>query len=136
MKKRLFTLVFTLNFIITGCFNYRDINRVLFETAVLIDIDENDNIILYTESFKAFKGTAQGVEQGVRLLNRAEGKTLFEAVRNLNLASGFKHNYTQNKALMFSERAARKGLKTVLDFIDRDQEFLVRPYVFVYIGIV
>lgn len=134
MKKKLIVLATSIVFTFTGCFNYRDINRVLFDTAVLIDIDENDEIIIYTESFKSFKGTAQGVEQGVRLINKARGKTLFEAVRNMNLSSGYKHNYTQNKALMFSERAAQKGLGKVLDFIDRDQEFLVRPFVFVYLG--
>jgi Ger(x)C family germination protein len=134
MKIRLFALILVVILTFTGCFDYKDINRVLFDMAVLIDINENDEIVLYTETFKPFKGTAQGVEQGVRLLNKIEGKTIFEAIRNLNLTSGYRHNYTQNKALIFSERAARKGLKAILDFIDRDQEFLVRPYVFVYIG--
>ncbi|WP_163191932.1 Ger(x)C family spore germination protein [Clostridium thermarum] len=134
MKMRLLSMVLAVVFLFTGCFNYRDINRVMFDLAVLIDIDENDNVVLYTETFKPFKGTAQGAEQGVRLINKIEGKTIFEAIRNLSLASGYKHNYTQNKALIFSERAARKGLKPVLDFIDRDQEFLIRPFVFVYLG--
>ena len=134
MKKKFFVLILSTMFFLTGCFNYQDINRVLFDITVLVDIDDDDNIMIYTESFKSFKGTAQGVEQGVRLINKMDGKTFFEAVRNLNLASGYRHNYTQNKALIFSERAAKKGLKTILDFIDRDQEFLVRPYVFVFIG--
>lgn len=134
MKFRLIAIILVIIFTFTGCFSYRDINRVLFDLAILIDIDDNGNIILYTECFKAFKGVSQGIEQGVRIVNRVEGKTIFEAVRNSNLDSGYKHNYTQNKAIIFTERAARRGLKDVLDFLDRDQEFLIRPYVFVYMG--
>lgn len=134
MKTRLLAIVLVIMFTFTGCFNYRDVNRVLYVMSLLIDLDESDNVILYIEAFKAFKGVSQGVEQGTRIVNRVQGKTLYEAVRNANLGAGYKHNYTQNKAIIFTERAARKGLKQVLDFLDRDQEFLIRPYVFVYIG--
>lgn len=134
MKVRLLAMALIIMVTFTGCFSYRDINRVLFDLAILIDIDDNDNIIVYTECFKAFKGVSQGIEQGVRIITRAEGKTIFEAIRNSNLDSGYKHYYSQNKAIIFTERAARKGLKTVLDFLDRDQQFIIRPYVFVYIG--
>ncbi|OPJ60096.1 Ger(x)C family spore germination protein [Clostridium oryzae] len=121
-------------FLMSGCFNYRDINKQVYVTAFLVDIDETDNIVLYNESFKPYKSTSQGVETGVRLVSKGIGKTLFEAERDLNLSSSYKNNYTQNKAIIFSERAARKGLDKFIDFIDRDQELLIRPHVFVYLG--
>ncbi len=120
-------------FIMSSCFSYQDINKVIFITALVIDVDREGGIILYTEAFKGIRGLApQGTD--VRVLFQGEGKTMFEAVRNMNATSSYKLNYTQNKAVIFTQRAAELGLDTYKDFLDRDQELLLRPYVAVYLG--
>lgn len=55
-------------------------------------------------------------------------------MRNINLGSSYKTNETQNKAVIFTERAAEYGIDNFVDFIDRDQELLVRPYICVLRG--
>ena len=43
-------------FIMSSCFSYRDINRVLFVTALMIDVDDTGKSILYAEAFKGIRG--------------------------------------------------------------------------------
>ncbi len=64
-------------------------------------------------------------------IQRNRGGYYFEAIRNINLGSSYKLNYSQNKAIIFSERAAKYGLDNFIDLLDRDQEFLMRQYMFV-----
>lgn len=121
------------SFTMSACFSYKDINKVLFITALVIDIDNSGNPVLYAEAFKGVRGgTPQGMDE--RILLKGTGKTMFEAVRNMNATSSYKLNYTQNKAIIFTQKAAELGLDNFIDFLDRDQELLIRPYIAVYLG--
>ncbi|MBZ9689078.1 Ger(x)C family spore germination protein [Clostridium estertheticum] len=120
-------------FSMSSCFSYRDINKVLFITALIIDVDNDGNPILYGEAFKGTRGaTPVGTDE--RILYKGIGKTVFEAVRNMNSTSSYKFNYTQNKAIIFTQKAAEYGIDNFIDFLDRDQELLIRPYIAVYLG--
>lgn len=120
-------------FIMSSCFSYRDINTVSFVTAMLIDIDDNGWPIVYAEAFKGNKGSAaQGMDQ--RVLFRGKGKTMFEAIRDMNAISSYKLNFTQNKVILFTQKTAEFGVSDFVDFLDRDQELLLRPYIGVYVG--
>lgn len=114
----------------TGCFNYRDINKLLFATSVIVDIDQGNQPVLYVEAFRAIEGT----ESGERLIFRGRGKTVFEALRNITLGTSFKINVTQNRVLIFTQKAAEYGIDNFLDFFHRDQEFINRQYVCIYSG--
>ena len=117
----------------SGCFSYRDINRLLFVTCIIIDVDSNNNPIIYSEAYKGLRGgTPQGTDE--RILFQGQGKTMFEVVRNMNATSSYKLNFTQNKAIIFTQRAAEDGLNNFIDFLDRDQELLIRPYIAIYLG--
>lgn len=118
--------------LLTGCFSYRDINKILFVTAVLIDVDKDKKPILYCEAFKAKAGDEKGA--GDRIIFKGKGKTCFEAIRDISLGSSFKLNYTQNKVIIFSSKAAEYGVDNFIDFFDRDQELLIRPVISVYQG--
>jgi Ger(x)C family germination protein len=119
---------------LSGCFNYRDINKIVFITAMVIDIDKEDNIVLYTEAFKPTRETTKDSGKGQRVLYKGKGKTLFEAIRDNSLASSYKANYTQNRAIIITQKAAEVGVDKFIDFIDRDQELLLRSNMFVYVG--
>ncbi|MCB2299988.1 Ger(x)C family spore germination protein [Clostridium tagluense] len=133
-KKILLIALIIMNcFSMTSCFSYRDINKVLFITALIIDVDNMGNPILYAEAFKGIRGVSpQGMDE--RILFKGTGKTIFEAVRNMNATSSYKLNYTQNKAIIFTQKAAEFGLDNFIDILDRDQEFLIRPYIAIYLG--
>jgi len=123
--------ILTLSFLLTGCFNYRDINRLIFVTALFIDIDDNDNIIMYAEAFSSSRGTGEAAGQETRVVFKGIGETMFEAIREMATTSSFKLNYTQNKAVVFSEKAAKYGLNKFIDILIRDQELLVRQFIYI-----
>lgn len=130
MKKILYILILSL--FLTGCFSYRDVNRVVFVTSIGIDLDEENKPILYAEAFASMRPTkeiAGGAE--TRVVFSCSGETIFEAIRNLNRTSALKLNYTQNKAIIFSEKAAKYGLDNFLDVLIRDQELLLRKYLYI-----
>jgi Ger(x)C family germination protein len=116
----------------TSCFSYKDIDKVLFVTALMIDVDEDGNPIVYSECFSSIRDANQGIEE--RVLFKGNGKTIFEAVRDMNSLATFKINYTQNKVVIFTAKAAESGIADFIDFLDRDQELLVRPYIAVFRG--
>ena len=43
MKKIALCLIIMCSLIFTGCFNYRDINKLVFSIALVVDIDEDNN---------------------------------------------------------------------------------------------
>ncbi|MCY6959729.1 Ger(x)C family spore germination protein [Clostridium brassicae] len=117
----------------SGCFNYKDINKVLFVTTVIMDIDEENKPVVYDEVFKANAGN-KGPGNDTRLIFKGEGKTMFEGARDMSLMSSYKLNYTQNKVLVFTKRAAEYGLDNFIDFFERDQELIIRPSICIYDG--
>lgn len=130
MRKVILCLWIALSLLFTGCFNYRDINKLIFATAIVIDIDNNNNPIVYIEAFRSVEGTASGE----RVAFRGEGKTVFEALRTITLRTSYRINVTQAKVYVFSQKAAEYGIDNFIDFFHRDQEFLIRPYICIYVG--
>lgn len=128
------TILFFLCSLLNGCFNYVDINNVIFVTALIIDIDEEGKPVIYVEGFHSFRSNETNSEKGERIFYTSTGETLFDAVRELNTVASYKLNYTQNKAIIFTERIARQGIKEFIDFLHRDQELLLRSYIMVYEG--
>lgn len=136
MKKLVMFLaeLLTLNMLLTGCYSYKDLNRVVFATSVVIDEDGAGNPILYIEAFQPVRMSNKESGKGERLLFRSTGKTIFEAIRDADVSTSYKINFTQNKAVIFTKRAAESGIDKYMDIFDRSVEFIIRQYVYVYLG--
>lgn len=134
MKKVFLLLLFVISFTLEGCFNYRDLEKALYVTSVIVDSSDENTVEIYAEAFRPFRSSQSASGKGERILFKGKGKTAFEAVRDLNLTSSYKLNFTQNKVIIYTKRAAEKGLDSTIDFFDRDQEFLLRTYVVVFTG--
>lgn len=134
MKKAVQLLLIICTLFLCGCYNYKDMNRVFFATAVIIDIDENGIITSIGENFKAYRG--QGEKQGteVKVLLEGKGITLFDAFNKIVRSASYQIDYTQLKAVIFTERAAKYGLDNFVDTLDRDQKSTLRLFLFVYDG--
>lgn len=130
-NRAIISLVILSSFLLGGCFSYKDINKLIFITAVIVDIDKDNRPVIYIEGFKPYRSTVQGSEKGQRVLVRGSGKTAYEALRDINLSTSFRLNYTQYKALVFTKKAAMYGIDNWLDIFERDQEFVIRPYLLV-----
>lgn len=126
MKKVIlcFSIISTILF--NGCFNYRDIDKIIYVTTVIVDMDGSKNPILYIEAFKPSRGGQGSSGKGERVIFQGTGKTIFEIVRDVGLSSSYKLNYTQNRGVIFTQKAAEEGLDNFIDFFYRDQETVVR----------
>jgi germination protein, Ger(x)C family len=134
MKKFFLYFIISTTFLLNGCFNYKDIDKVLFVTSVIVDIDNNNSPVIYVEAFKPTRGGSGESGKGERILYNGSGKTIFEIARDLNLSSSYKINYSQNRGIIFTQKAAEKCLSDFIDFFDRDQELVVRADFLVYKG--
>lgn len=135
--KRIVSLVLILlitSTTLVGCFSYNEINELTFVTSAIFDIDDSGNVILYLDCMKPYRNTNESSDNGKRIVYKGIGKTALEAIRNVNMASSYKINFTQNRALIFTEAAAKKGIDKFLSLIDNDQHFQVKPYAFVFFG--
>lgn len=136
-KRRRYSLLLVLLFIpllLTGCFDYHDINKVTFPTSIIFDIDDLGEAIVYLDCIKPYRSTNDSSDKGRRIIYKGQGKTALEALSDINRVSSFKLDYTQTRAYIFTEKASRKGIKKFLDLINNNSEFSMKPSAFVYYG--
>lgn len=119
---------------LSGCFNYNEINTVTFTTSTIFDIDDLGRVVVYLDCVKPYRNTNESSDNGKRIIYKGVGKTALEAIRDINVAASYKINFSQNRAIIFTEAAARQGINKYLNLINNDQEFKVKPYMFVYFG--
>lgn len=134
MRKRLICCLLTICIFMSGCFSYSDIDKVLFVTSMIIDTQSDGQVVLYIEAFKPFRSSSKDSAKGQRITFKGTGKTIYEVMKDLNLSSSYKLNYTQNNIIIFSQNAAEQGLTDYFDVLSRDQELLIRPFVAVFTG--
>ena len=120
--------------LLTGCFDYHDINKVTFPTSIIFDVDDLGQEIVYLDCIKPYRSTNDSSDKGRRIIYKGVGKTALEALNDINRASSFKLDYTQTRAYFFTEKASRKGIKKFLDLINNNSEFSMKPSTFVYYG--
>ncbi|WP_297631169.1 Ger(x)C family spore germination protein [uncultured Clostridium sp.] len=131
---KLIVLILVILLMLAGCYNYNDINNATFVTSVVFDLDPLDNVIVYMDCVKPYRNNNESSDNGKRIIYKGQGKTILEAIRDVNMASTYKINFTQNRAIIFTEAAAKKGVNKFLSILNNDQEFLFKPYMFVYFG--
>ncbi|MDF2504495.1 Ger(x)C family spore germination protein [Clostridium sp.] len=134
MKKMFMCLFLVASIFLNGCYSYVDINNVVFVTSVIFDIDEDNKPVIYLEIFKSLRATSKAAETGQRIVLKGTGKTAYEALNDINLASSYEINYTQNKAIIYTKKAAAQGIESYLDIFRRDTSAIIKPYILVYDG--
>ena len=123
------TILLSINLL--GCFNYKDINRTIFVTAIGIDVDDVDNYTFYVETFIPSRGEQIEVGDEKKTLLKVSSKSIFEAARNLSLMTNYVFSYSQCRGIIFTEKAAEHGLDSFLDLFIRSQSLPLRAYIFI-----
>lgn len=119
---------------LTGCYNYREINKITFVTSVIFDRDQYNNVILYLDCVTPYRNANESSDKGKRVVFGGKGKTALEAIRDINVQSSNDLNFTQVRSYIFTEDAAIHGIDRYLDLIENNQEFGYKTYMFVYFG--
>lgn len=99
--------------LLTGCWNYIDIDEHFVVLGVIID-KEDDEFVMYIEVSKA-KGGAEA--EMITRIESARGKTLFEALRNASLKMGSKMYWGHTMTYIISEKVAKESISEALNFL-------------------
>lgn len=127
-------IVIFLPFLLIGCFDYSDINKVTFATSTIFDVDDIGRIVVYLDCVKPFRSTNESSDKGRRIVYKGVGRTVSEAISDIGSVSSYNLELSQSRAYIFTEKAARKGIKNYLDVINSKSEFQMKPSAFVYYG--
>lgn len=122
MKKIMLIITLLIILIVcTSCIDSRELNELGIITATALDI-ENEKIILTVEIVIP-PATEQGspIEDKVRYI-QSTGDTIFDAYRNVTLEFDRKLYLPHNKALIFGEEFAKRGIGDYIDFYLTDAE--------------
>ncbi|MCT4509835.1 MAG: Ger(x)C family spore germination protein [Tepidibacter sp.] len=119
-NKIIFFMIPISMFILSGCWNYREINDVNIINGAAVDFfEEKDEYVLSVEVIKPLAGQDFKLEADIV---SEKGKSIFDAVRNMVVHSGKKGYWPHAKVFIISKEIAKKGVIEVIDFINRDAE--------------
>ncbi|MGG6313060.1 Ger(x)C family spore germination protein [Paenibacillus macerans] len=108
-------------FSLTGCWNYREVDKVSTVAGIAIDKGEKDNEIMLTVEVVDSKGGEDSMHTGSQLVSLS-GHTMFEIVRRMITESGMRMYWAHAKSIILSEEIARSGAAKVIDWYVRDSE--------------
>lgn len=120
MKKILFIIPLIL--LLTGCYNYREINELAIVSGISITKEGND-IKLTTEVINPKKEQdASSGEEPEFITYTKKAKSIQEAIRKMIQESPRKMYGAHIEILIIDEKIAKKDLMDILDFFARDPE--------------
>lgn len=125
----LFLEMALLVFALTGCWSYREVDKLAIVLGMAIDKGENDNYLITVEIVNL---QTQGKDVSITSKRmQMEGQTIFDALRNTIKISGKRLYFSHIKVLILSKEVAMEGIVKVLDFFSRDSESRLTLHVLV-----
>ena len=123
MKKTKITLLIVLMiaaaFACSGCWSYREVDKLSIVAGVAIDKGVNNRYEITVEVVKVSAGKETKMTPETF---SAEGKTLFDATRNIISISGKRLYWSHTKVVIICEEIARESISKVLEWYNRDAE--------------
>jgi spore germination protein KC len=123
MKKTrivLLTFIILINSILaTGCWNYREIDRFSIVAGIAIDKGTKNQFQMTVEIIQISAGKESKITSKTIT---AEGKTMFDAARNMIALSGKKLYWAHAKVIILSKEVASEGVTKALEWYNRDSE--------------
>ena len=115
----LIVLIVIISFMSIGCWNYREVDKLSIVAGVAIDKGADNQYELTAEVIKISAG--KETKMSSETLS-AEGKTLFDAARNIISISGKRLYWSHTKVIIICEEIARESISKVLEWYNRDSE--------------
>lgn len=108
--------------LLTGCWNYNELNNLAICTGIAIDKNENNyEITFLVSNAKKNEVSAKEGEAGTTTYN-GTGETIKEAINDIKLKMPFKPYTGHLVVTVISENIAKEGLESILDYLARDTE--------------
>jgi spore germination protein KC len=134
MRKIAVILFLIPSFLLTGCWNAREINELGFVLSIGLDkTDDGFKVTAQMASPDTFSKTPSG--SGSQKTNKpfwiitSTGKTIFEAIRNMASISSRRIFWAHIKVIIISEELARSNTLEIFDFFTRNPELRLRTLI-------
>lgn len=128
--KKIIILILPL-LLLTGCYNYRELNDLAIATAIEIDKVDDEFKLLVQVANPKNQNDVSSSNQPKFVTFEATGKTLQEAFRNIIKESSKKIYGMHIQLLVITENIAKEDLDSMLDFLFRNTEIRKEFYVVV-----
>ena len=106
--------------LLTGCWNYKEVEKLAIVAGVAIDKNGEDKVLVTTEIVSVQQEKGQSALKPVYI--QAVGVTFFDAARAMIALQGKRIYWSHAKVIIISEEIAKEGISKVLDFVNRDAE--------------
>lgn len=106
--------------ILSGCWDYKEVEKLEIVSGVAIDKTKEDQVIVTAEIVDIQQDQKQSRLKSVYI--QAAGKTFFDAARAMIGIQGKKLYWSHAKVVIISEDIAKEGMGRVIDFINRNAE--------------
>ncbi len=127
MNKLKYLIVLLVPLLLTGCYNYQELNDLAITTGVSIDYDkETEEFIVIAQVINPVKEQDAKSSNETSFINyESKGKSLREAIRTIILDSPKRLYGSQLQILILSENVLYEKLPDIIDFFIREPE--LRP---------
>lgn len=115
MKKIIILIICIL---LTGCYNYQELNNYAIVTGMAIDLKDNK----YEVSLLIANGTKKEDNNAQVSVSSGIGDTIYTAIKDIGLSTPKEIYLSHLSVLVVNEDVAKKGLNNVLDFLLREPQ--------------
>ncbi|WP_231505654.1 Ger(x)C family spore germination protein [Bacillus sp. EB01] len=123
MSKKCMLLILISVFLLTGCWDKKELSTISVITGMAIDKGEKHKYLFSIEGVNARElnpKTTTGVSASV--VYSMEGDSIAELARKVNSGIGRHVIYSHMKVLVISEELAREGVLEFIDYLERNRE--------------
>ena len=131
MKKVRFIICFSFIFLITGCWNYNELNNLAIITGVSIDKKNDEYIMTYMIANSSQGDSKSNSNQTSTVLYEGKGDTLTKASENINQKLPKTPYLGHNEVVIISEEVAKTDMADTMDFFLRNPESRKEIYVLI-----
>ena len=112
-------IIFINSILVTGCWNYKEIDDLAIVAGVAIDTGTKDKFKMTAEIIEIAGGNQ--IKMTSKMMT-AEGKTMFDAARNMVALSGKKLYWSHSQVIILSKEIAYEGVTKAIEWYNRDAE--------------
>lgn len=121
MKNKLLLLIIHI-LLLTGCFNYNELNELALCTGMAIDYEDDKYVVTYMIARSEQSNQNENSNKASTTTYEGRGKNISEAIQEINRICPKKTYIGHLNVIVISEDLAKKGLQNMLDYLLREPE--------------
>lgn len=134
MTKIKFIILLLPIFLLTGCWNYNELNNLALITGISIDKENDEFIMNYMISNAKKNDSSSNGSEASTVLYEGKGNTLAKAAENINQKLPKIPYLSHAEVIIISEDIAKENMLKVMDFLLRNPESRKEIYLLISKG--